>query len=386
MTPMTRQRPLSNAPSDGDRTESTTDADNRLHQAVWAEATMPLSESPAEPASGPLVTIAIPTFNRATLLRGCIHAALTQSYGNIEVLVSDNASTDETGTVLKEFKDSRLRVVKQDTNIGLLPNWNACLAAAAGDYIVFVSDDDRISSRFVERCVDVIGNRSQVPVVVALTNCHLASFGQIKPARTSRQIASGLRNGPDVLREFLADEISVAICSVMMNTQALRSRGGFSLSLPHTADVAAWAPLLLESEVGFINEACATFNLHDDSETGRLGVAQILADGWKIADLISRTAEERVMPASLRQELKLQAQRCFSRRALRFLAYHRNSGASLREVLGFAWRFRSDLTIVDKLSVLKFVAIILCPTPLAARLRHLRHTFPSGRKSATKPG
>jgi hypothetical protein len=120
-----------------------------------------------------------------------------------------------------------------------------------------------------------------------------------------------------------------------------------------------------------------------------LGVAQILADGWKVANLISRTADERIKIASLRQELKLQAQRCFSRRALRFLAYHRNSGASLREVLGFAWFFRNDLMIVDKLSVLKFAAIILCPTPMAARLRHLRHTFSPGwrsRESVARPG
>lgn len=342
-----------------------------------------------EPAGCPLVTIAIPTFNRATLLRGCIQLALTQSYENIEVLVSDNASSDDTSKVLSEFSDRRLRVLRQETNIGLLPNWNACLAAATGEYIIFVSDDDRISPQLVERCVGVIGGRSQIPVVVALTNCHLASFGQIKPARTSQHMTSGLQNGPQVLLEFLADEISVAICSVMMNTQALRSRGGFSLSLPHTADVAAWAPLLLEDEVGFVNEACATFNLHDDSETGRLGVSQVMADGWKIADLISRTADERIMAASLRQELKHQAQRCFSRRALRFLAYHRNSGASLREVLGFVWLFRNDLMIVDKLSVLKFVAIILCPTPIAARLRHLRHTFALGwrtRQSVAKPG
>lgn len=342
-----------------------------------------------EPANGPLVTIAIPTFNRATLLRGCIELALAQSYEHIEVLVSDNASSDDTGKVLGEFSDHRLRVLRQETNIGLLPNWNACLAAAEGEYIIFVSDDDRISPRLVERCVGVIGDRSQIPVVVALTNCHLASFGQIKPARTSQHMISGLQNGPQVLLEFLADEISIAICSVVMNTQALRLRGGFSLGLPHTADVAAWAPLLLEDEVGFINEACATFNLHDDSETGRLGVTKILTDGWKVADLISRTADERIKTASLRQELKLEAQRCFSRRALRFLAYHRNSGASLREVLGYVWFFRNDLMSVDKLSVLKFVAIILCPAPIAARLRHLRHTFAPGwrsRQSVAKPG
>ncbi|MBR0696597.1 glycosyltransferase family 2 protein [Bradyrhizobium lablabi] len=341
-----------------------------------------------ESAGGPLVTIAIPTFNRAALLRGCIQAALAQTYNNIEVLVSDNASLDDTENVLRQFDDKRLRVLRQETNIGLLPNWNACLAAAGGEYVFFVSDDDRISQWLVERCVGVIG-KSRVPIVVALTNCHLASFGQTKPARASRRIGSGLRNGADVLLEFLADEINVAICSVMVRTEALRSRGGFPVNYTHAADVAAWAPLLLEGEVGFVNEACATLNLHDDSETGRLGVAEILGDGWKVASLISRTADERIKIASLRQELKLQAQRCFSRRALRFLAYYRNNGAGLLEVLEFVWRFRSDLMVVDKLSILKFVAIILCPRPMAARLRHLRQSFPQGwrgHQTAVKPG
>jgi glycosyltransferase involved in cell wall biosynthesis len=342
-----------------------------------------------ESVGGPLVTIAIPTFNRAALLRACIQAALAQTYGNIEVLVSDNASLDDTGNVLREFNDKRLRVLRQETNIGLLPNWNACLAAAGGEYVFFVSDDDRISPCLVERCVGVIGKQSRVPIVVALTNCHLPSFGQTKPARASRHIGSGLRNGTDVLLEFLADKIDVAVCSVMVRTEALRARGGFSVNLPHTADVAAWAPLLLEGEVGFVNEAYATVTFHDDSETGRLGVAQILGDCWKVASLISRTADECVKVASLRQELKLQVQRCFSRRALRFLAYHRNNGASLSEVLEFVWRFRSDLMIVDKLSVLTFAAIILCPTPIAARLRHLRQAYSQGwrgRQTAVKPG
>jgi len=348
-----------------------------------------MSQTTLEIAKGPLVTIAIPTYNRAPLLRGCIQAALAQSYDNIEVLVSNNASQDDTANVLAKFSDKRLRVLNQETNIGLLPNWNACLAAASGEYIFFVSDDDKISSQMVEKCVGALEDQSQVPVVVALTDCHLASFGQIKPARTSRHLASGLTNGPRVLLEFLADEINIAICSVMMHTRTLRSRGGFSTTLPHAADVAAWAPLLLEEKAGFVNESCATFNLRDDSETGRLGVAQIMADGWKVAELISRTADDRIATPSLRQTIKREAHRCFSRRALRFLAYHRNSGASLREVLGFLWIFRQDLMIVDARSVLKFAAIVLCPPPVAARLRQIKHTFPSGwrsRQSVAKPG
>ncbi|WP_081851090.1 glycosyltransferase family 2 protein [Bradyrhizobium sp. URHD0069] len=347
------------------------------------------SEITFESADGPLITIAIPTFNRAALLRGCIQSALSQTYANIEILVSNNASTDNTEEVLREFNDKRLRVLRQETNIGLLPNWNACVAAARGEYVVLLSDDDSICPWLLERCVDVAGKQSQVPIVVALTNFRLSSSGRTIPARTSRRLGSGLRNGIDVLLEFLKDEIIVTMCSVMLRTETLRLRGGIPLDLPHTADVGTWAPLLLEGKVGFVNEACATFNLHDNSETARLSVAQILCDGWKVANLIARNADERIKVPSLREEVKRQARRCFSRRALVFLTYHRSNGASVPEILMFVWRFRSDLMIVDKPSVLRFAAIILCPRPIAERLRHLRQAFSKDwrdRQTVVRPG
>jgi glycosyltransferase involved in cell wall biosynthesis len=347
------------------------------------------SETALELTGGPLITIAIPTFNRAALLKGCIQSALSQTYHNIEILISDNASTDDTAEILREFEDKRLRVLRQETNIGLVPNWNACLAAAGGEYVIFVSDDDRVYPWLVERCVDVIGKQSPVPIVVGLSNLHLASSGQTRPARTSRHIGSGLRNGIDVLLEYLADDITVSMVSIMLRTETLRSRGGIALELPHTSDVATWAPLLFEGKVGFVNEACATYNFHDNSETGRLSVAQVLCDGWKVADLISRMADEHIKVASLREELKLQARRCFSRRGLVFLAHHRRQGASLLEILMLVWRFRSDLKIVNKLSVLRFIAIILCPRPIAERLRRLRPALQERwryRQTAVKPG
>lgn len=339
---------------------------------------MSSSEAVLESARGPLVTIAIPTFNRAALLRRCVQLALSQTYSNIEVLVSDNASTDDTPKVLHELRNQRLRVVRQETNIGLLPNWNACLAAARGEYIVFASDDDEISPQLVERCVDAVGIQSHVPIVVALNNFHMSSLRQVRPARSSTRIGTGLQKGIDVLLEFLNDEIIVAMCGMIVRTEALRAGGGMPLELRHTADVAAWAPLLFEDKVGFVNDACATINFHDSSETSRLHVSQILNDGWKVASLIERMSDERIKDESLREKVKLSARRCFARKALVFLAYHRRNGASLREVLTLVWRSRSDLASANKLSVLKFAAIVLSPRFVAEGLRLLRPAFSHG--------
>lgn len=350
---------------------------------------MPPAKASCEAAGRPLITIAIPTFHRAGLLRGCIQAALAQTYENIEVLVSDNASPDDTQQVLREFDDKRLRVLTQETNIGLLPNWNACLAAARGEYVVFVSDDDRISPWLLSRCLEIVERRPEIPIVVTLSNFRIPELGETRPPHISRIIRTGIADGADILVEFLKDGITVAMCGILLRTDALRSGGGFPLDLPHTADVAAWAPILCGNKAGFINEACATYNFHRESETARLGVTQVLLDGWKVANRISQAADKRIGDERLRDSVKLETRRGFARRGLAYLAHYRNNGASLNDVATFVWRFWGDMIVVDKLSLVRFIVIVLCPRPLADGIRYVRQILAGGwrdRQAAVKLG
>src|SRR5262249_35489479 len=178
----------------------------------------------------PLVTIAIPTFNRASWLKGCINSALAQSYLRFEILVSDNASTDKTAEVLKEFDDRRFRVLRQQRNLGLVPNCNACLAEAKGEYILFVPDDDRIAPWLLECCIALVRTDPQIPIVIALCDVFIAAEGRRIPALSSRQLGTGIWEGLDILREFLNDHIlSFQMAGIMFRTQALREIGGFPI-------------------------------------------------------------------------------------------------------------------------------------------------------------
>ncbi len=134
------------------------------------------------------------------------------------------------------------------------------------------------------------------------------------------------------------------MCSVLMRTDLLRARGALPLELPHTADVAAWAPLLLLGKSGFVNEACATFTYHNTSETARLGAEQLLLDGRKVAELIVRTAAVHVTDPKRRKTIQIEASRCFARRGLIALSDYRASGGAIQPLLGVMWRFRRDLS------------------------------------------
>jgi glycosyltransferase involved in cell wall biosynthesis len=335
------------------------------------------SDSVRDNPAYPFVTIAIPTFNRAALLEGCVAAALSQTYPHFEVLVSNNASTDHTRSVLSGFDGPRLRVINQETNIGMGPNWNACLASAKGDYIIFVSDDDRIEPWLLKRCARLIRQQPQLPTVITLSNIRMGALGRTKPARSSRFHSTGIWDGTDILTDYLTDQITVTMCSVMIRTALFRARGGIPLDLPHTGDVAAWAPLLFLGKCGLVNEACATFMHQHQSETDRLGVELLLQDGRKVADLISRTADIHVADPKRRMAIQIQARRCFARRGLIVLADYRGSGG-VRSFLDLLWRFRHDLYNANAKAVLRLIAVVLFPQPLTAQLRQLRHNILEG--------
>lgn len=102
----------------------------------------------------PLVTIAIPTYNRANLyLTQAIESAINQTYPNLEIIISDNCSTDDTEMVIRSFKDPRIRYFRQEKNIGGNNNFNFCLKQARGEYFLLLMDDDLIDSDFIETCM-----------------------------------------------------------------------------------------------------------------------------------------------------------------------------------------------------------------------------------------
>lgn len=105
----------------------------------------------------PLVTIAIPTHNRAdTYLPEALRCALDQTYPHLEIIVSDNASTDGTADVVARYRDPRVRYVRHGVAMRPNDNFNYCIQQARGRYIALLLDDERIDADFIETCLDAL--------------------------------------------------------------------------------------------------------------------------------------------------------------------------------------------------------------------------------------
>lgn len=92
----------------------------------------------------PYFSIAIPTYNRAEFLRATVSIILEQTFKNFEIIISDNASTDSTAKVVKEFRDKRIRYMCNKENIGFPKNTKKAMLLARGKYILTMGDDDFI--------------------------------------------------------------------------------------------------------------------------------------------------------------------------------------------------------------------------------------------------
>jgi glycosyltransferase involved in cell wall biosynthesis len=104
-----------------------------------------------------LVSIAIPTHNRRDLLERALDSALAQTHAPIEVVISDNHSTDGTADLCREraAADDRIRYLRLPVNEGPVRNFNAVLTAAGGAYVMALADDDWLEPDYVQRCLAV---------------------------------------------------------------------------------------------------------------------------------------------------------------------------------------------------------------------------------------
>lgn len=101
--------------------------------------------------NNPLVSILIPVYNREKIVPQTIESALSQTYCNFEIIITDNCSTDNTWEILKRYasENKKIKIYRNEENVGPVLNWKKCLELAKGEYVKFLFSDDTISNNFI---------------------------------------------------------------------------------------------------------------------------------------------------------------------------------------------------------------------------------------------
>lgn len=128
----------------------------------------------------PKVSILIPVYNRERIILETLNSAVSQTYKNIEVIVVDNKSTDNTFEVIKEFAKSypNVKAYQNEENIGPVRNWRRCLEYATGEYVKILWSDDLIAPTFIEKTLPYLVNNEGVGFVFTGTEIFNDDTGQ----------------------------------------------------------------------------------------------------------------------------------------------------------------------------------------------------------------
>ena len=106
------------------------------------------------PKSAPKVSVVIPTRNRHDVLLHCLRTVVEQDHENLEIIVSDNASTPETRDVVESFKSPRMRYVNTGKPLSMSHNFEFALSHVTGDWISVLGDDDGLLPGGIRRALD----------------------------------------------------------------------------------------------------------------------------------------------------------------------------------------------------------------------------------------
>ena len=110
----------------------------------------------------PLVTIITPTYNRASFIKQTIESVLNQTYQNIEYLILDDNSTDNTKEIVSSFNDPRIKYIYNNSNQGNLVVSTKGMNLASGYYLGVVDSDDFLELTCIEECINNIGNAGMI--------------------------------------------------------------------------------------------------------------------------------------------------------------------------------------------------------------------------------
>jgi predicted O-linked N-acetylglucosamine transferase (SPINDLY family)/GT2 family glycosyltransferase len=255
--------------------------------------------------SKPLVSVCIPTYNGAKFIEEAIESILCQTYPNLEIIVSDDGSTDRTVEIAKLFqqKASGNFSILEHSQYGLSQNWNFCISQAQGKYIKFLFQDDLLESNAIEELVHLAEQDEEIGLVFSPRKLFTATdntyydlnFLVHHEAKDVHKTWSNLRpiqSGQELLQNpNLFDSPINKIgepTTVLIKKEVFEKLGLFNPDLCQLVDLEMWLRIMSLYKIGYVDKVLSHFRIHSQQQTRRNASVQetIFLDYQKLFDTI----------------------------------------------------------------------------------------------------
>lgn len=219
-----------------------------------------------------MISVVIPLYNKAGLILNTLRSVLAQTYGNFEIVVVDDGSTDKSAGIVESVSDCRVRLIRQN-NGGVSAARNRGITESKGEYIAFLDADDEWDRDYLEYQAWLIGRFPECSVF-AVNYRFRYSDGEINPT-----VINKLRFTAE--EGELTNYFEVASCSncplwtsaLVVKKNAIVSIKGFPEGVSSGEDLLTWARLACRFKIAYSTKEKATYNLSAElkgrSNTGR---------------------------------------------------------------------------------------------------------------------
>lgn len=229
----------------------------------------------------PLVSVCVPTYNGAQYIEEAIHSILDQSYPNLEIIISDDNSSDDTldivRTVLKTTDIPNF--IYKHTPKGIGANWNNCVKKTQGTYIKFLFQDDVLLPHCIASMVALLETDKTIGMVYSRRNflfdtdkeqyaTWLKKYSVLHKSWKTLNVQTGVLEGKTYLKDDkLLDPPGNKIgepSAVILRKEVFKKVGWFNTELKQKLDFEYWYRLMPFYNIGFIDEPLVKFRLHQN--------------------------------------------------------------------------------------------------------------------------
>lgn len=228
----------------------------------------------------PSVSICVPTYNGEPYLGECLDSVLAQTFGDLEILIVDDGSSDGTVALAERYarRDARVRVERNAQNLGLVGNWNRCAALARGEWIKFAFQDDLLAPTCVERLVAAARGAGRPMASCARTFLFAPETpGELRDQYLGlRDLIAGLLPAdvtPEQFSALTVDYFALNLLGeptvVLLHRDVFERFGPFNAHMTQYVDAEYWARVGTALGSAHVHDDLATFRVHPASTTAR---------------------------------------------------------------------------------------------------------------------
>ncbi|TGD82995.1 glycosyltransferase [Hymenobacter wooponensis] len=220
----------------------------------------------------PKVSIIIPTYNRAAFLKEAVESILSQDFQDFNIVITDNASSDNTKETVLGFKSDKIIYHRNDENLGVVNNHNKALELADGEYIAIFSDDDLMFKGSLAKRVAVLDNNKSV--VLVHSNIKIidennkivdeSHWGKSYSKNWDKFHKKDTLIKGDVYFKILYYEWNViSMPAVMLRSSVIKKSGVFDINTKYFCDWDMWLRVCLYGDVYYLNDFLVNYRVHN---------------------------------------------------------------------------------------------------------------------------